>query len=67
MTGKVKQGSRWQHTNGNQYRVMTLANELTQRPDQYPVTVVYQNIYTQSVWSRPLSDWHRSMTEVEDD
>ena len=53
--------SEWRHTNGNLYHVLCIANEHTERPDQYPVTVVYQGDNGR-IWSRPLSDWHRSMT-----
>jgi hypothetical protein len=33
--------------------------------DKYPVTVVYQGVVNGAVWTRPLSDWHRSMTSVQ--
>ncbi len=56
--------SEWQHKNGNQYRVVTMANTQTTRPDEYPVTVVYENIHNGVIWSRKFSDWHRSMTEI---
>jgi hypothetical protein len=59
-----EKGSLWKHHNGIEYRVITLANTLTERPDQYPVMVVYENVNTGSVWARRLDDWHRSMSKV---
>lgn len=51
----------WKHRNGNLYQVVFITN----RPDEprYPKTVVYR-LHTQgmpSYWSRPVSDWARSM------
>ena len=59
---KPEKWSLWEHNNGILYRVLMLTNVDTERPDQYPVTVVYENAVTGSVWSRPLTEWHRSMT-----
>ena len=42
--------------------MLLITNEHTSRPAQYPVTVVYKNVRIGSIWSRPLHDWHRSMT-----
>ncbi len=56
-------GSVWSHTNGNRYTVMCIANEFTERPEQYPQTVVYQG-ENGRIWSRHVSDWARSMTLV---
>lgn len=61
---KVTVGSKWRHSNGNEYEVVALANENTERPDEYPVTVVYEG-RNGRIWSRRLSDWHRSMSPVE--
>jgi len=58
---KVLANQYWKHYNGNEYEVLMLTNELSTN-EQYPVTVVYKNIHTGSTWSKPLSDWHRSMT-----
>lgn len=58
-----KNKSKWKHTNGNIYTVLFLSNVMTSRKE-YPVTVVYQG-ENLNIWSRPLSSWHRSMTEVE--
>lgn len=57
----VTANSEWIHTNGNKYIVLCIANEHTERPNQYPVTVVYQG-ENLKIWSRPLTEWHRSMT-----
>lgn len=58
--------SRWRHTNGNLYTVLCIANEFTERPEQYPPTVVYQGDNGR-IWSRPVADWARSMTPVDDE
>lgn len=55
-------GSKWQHRNGNRYEVVMLTNTESSRA-AYPVTVVYKNRDTGSLWSRPAYDWHRSMSK----
>lgn len=55
--------TRWQHSNGNFYTVLVMSNGDSERPDEYPETVVYQGD-NGKVWSRPLSRWHGRMTEV---
>ena len=62
---KVTPLSRWTHSNGNIYAVVLIANEHSENQDKYPTTVVYRD-YNGKTWSRPLSDWHRSMTKMED-
>lgn len=57
-------GSVWLHRNGNRYAVVMIANGESERQEKYPTTVVYRNISNGNVYSRKLSDWHRSMTEV---
>ncbi len=59
-------GSFWRHNNGIMYKVIALANTRTERPKDYPIMVVYENIHNQVVWCRKLSDWHRSMTSISD-
>lgn len=59
-------GSTWKHHNGNAYGVLLLTNVGSERPE-YPPTVVYVNVANGKWYSRPVADWHRSMTEVEDD
>ena len=56
------EGTKWEHYNGCKYNVLMLTN-LHSENEKYPVTVVYQG-ENGRVWSRPLSDWHRSMTEI---
>lgn len=56
-------GSNWSHTNGNNYQVTLVTNLLSTRAE-YPVTVVYTNQANGTVWSRPLTEWYRSMTPV---
>ena len=64
---EVKTNSVWKHTNGNLYIVLVIANEKADesRIQQYPVTVVYGG-ENGNVWSRPLTEWHRSMSYVGD-
>lgn len=57
--------SRWRHSNGNTYTVLIITNEHSENQDRYPTTVVYRDC-DYEVWSKPLSDWHRSMTKMED-
>lgn len=57
--------SRWTHINGNTYTVLIITNEHSENQDRYPTTVVYRD-YDGRTWSKPLSDWHRSMTKMED-
>jgi len=60
----IKVGSTWKHSSGTQYEVIAIANAESTRPQAYPLTVVYRNIETGSVWSRKASEWHQSMTEA---
>lgn len=53
-------GSIYQHHNGRVYRVMFITN-LSSRSDAHPPDVVYAG-RNGHLWSRPLSDWDRSMT-----
>lgn len=57
-------GRIYKHNNGNRYQVIMLTNERTERPEQYPVTVVYFNVDNGTTWSRPLSEWSRSFTPM---
>lgn len=63
MTRTPAVGSRWQHRNGNRYRVLALANTDSDNHEKYPPTVVYQGP-NGKVWSRRLSDWERSFTAL---
>ena len=62
---EVTPRSRWRHSNGNTYTVILIANKNSENQDRYPTTVVYMD-YNGRTWSKPLSDWHRSMTKMED-
>lgn len=62
---EVKLRSRWTHSNGNTYTVFLITNKHSENQDRYPTTVVYIDC-NGTTWSRPLSDWHRSMTKMED-
>lgn len=62
---KVTPLSRWKHSNGSTYAVLLITNEHSENQDRYPTTVVYRD-YDGRTWSKPLSNWHRSMTKMED-
>ena len=57
--------SLWEHSKGQTYRVVSLTN-MTATDVRYPKTVVYENTETGELWSRPLSEWHTSMTLIEE-
>lgn len=58
-------GSRWRHYNGIEYEVTGIANDVTPRRDDYPITVVYTNVRTGKMFTRALYDWPRSMRPVQ--
>lgn len=66
MKNEVIPGSVWECRNGGIYAVTSVADPHATRRDEYPATVVYVGADGR-VWSRPLSKWHRSMTEVMED
>lgn len=53
--------SKWRHYNGIKYKVIAIANE--ENTEKYPTTVIYKG-ENGKVWSRSLTDWHRSFTEI---
>lgn len=53
--------SKWKHHNGIKYKVIAIANE--ESNEKYPITVVYKG-KNGKIWSRPLTDWYRSFTEI---
>jgi len=53
--------SKWRHTNGIKYKIIAIANETN--TEKYPITVVYKG-KNGKIWSRFLSDWYRSFTEI---
>ena len=56
---KIK--SKWRHSNSLEYKVILVTNEVD--TEAYPLTVVYK-CKNGKVWSRPLSEWYRSFTEI---
>lgn len=54
-------GSTWTHSNGYVYRVIAIANHPSGDPLRYPASVVYQG-ENGRIWTRPMSEWHRSMS-----
>jgi hypothetical protein len=63
-TGLPPVGVECRHHSGRIYVVTGIANENTQRPDQYPVTIIYKNVENGTVWSRPASEWARSFRPI---
>lgn len=59
-----KENSLWRHKNGCFYEVIAVSNLEATRQDEYPATVTYKRITDGSVWSRPLSRWNGSFTEI---
>lgn len=59
--------SQWRHKSGQLYTVLCVANVEADadRRDEYPPTVVYKRQSDATIWSRPLSRWHGSMTAIE--
>ena len=54
--------TKWLHNNGNEYKVLLIAN-YNSTNSKYPKTVVYRGPNGR-IWSRLLSDWHRSFTLI---
>ncbi len=61
----IKVGEVYVHSNGTMYKVLCFTNVNTMDPKKYPETVVYQNVINYRIYSRPTSDWFRSMEKVE--
>ena len=55
-------GEKWRHYNGLVYTVLFLTNKDSVY-EQHQPTVIYQGA-NGKLWSRVLSDWHRSFTRV---
>lgn len=53
-------GEQWQHRDGVKYTVLFVTNTTVEYAGKHP-DVVYQGEHG-SVWSSPLSDWHRDFT-----
>jgi hypothetical protein len=56
--------SKWVHYKSKQVYVVCAITNTAHPSDNYPVTVVYKNKLNETLWSRKLSDWHRSFTPV---
>ena len=52
----------WQHKNGNIYVVIGLANEHSRNLEKYPVTVIYENPHSGTIWTKPLDNFLEKMT-----
>jgi len=63
----IRVGEVYVHSKGTMYKVLLFTNVNTMDPKKYPETVVYQNVINYRIYSRPTSDWFRSMKKVEDD
>lgn len=61
-------GSTWKHKKGMMFKVLMITNIYTGNRKKYPLTVVYENMATGSLWSKPLSEWYESghYTFIED-
>lgn len=60
-----KLNSSWQHKNGNLYEIICVSNLDASNQEEYPITIVYKG-HDNRIWSRPLSRWYASFTEVKD-
>ena len=62
---KPIKGRRYKHRNGGVYLVLMLTNEMSCNT-AYAPTVVYETQLNGNVWSRPIFDWDRSFTLIEE-
>lgn len=58
---RVIPGQMWLHHSGRMYEVLMLANESTQRPAEYPVTIIYRGNNGQ-VWAKTEQRFRETMT-----
>lgn len=56
----------WRHKSGQIYLVVLVTNTNADenKKDEYPVTICYRRLRDSTVWSRSLSRWHESFTEI---
>ena len=60
-----KLNSVWRHKkSGKSYKVLLVVNENTTRPEEYPISVVYQDVDLGCLWMRPIESWNKSMIEI---
>lgn len=64
MIKQLEIGSKWRHSNGNEYVIKAFTNMNSTDLIKYPPTVVYQG-NNELLWSRPINDWHRSFIPVD--
>lgn len=57
-------GSSWRHHSGETYVVLMMTNVEPGRQEDFPTTVVYQNLRSGKRYSRPLRDWLPKMTPI---
>jgi hypothetical protein len=55
----------WKHKEKESYyRVILITNVHTTRPEEFPVTICYQDVHLGYVWSRPLQKWLERVEEI---
>lgn len=59
-----EENSLWRHKSGLSYRVIVVSNLKADRQDEYPITITYRRCMDNTVWSRPLSKWYGSFTQI---
>ena len=59
----VLPGTRWQHHNGNFYRVHMIVNEHADDPERYPLMVVYID-EVHRIWCKSIERFLAGMTQV---
>lgn len=60
-------GTVCEHHSGRKYEVTGYANQDTEMPDVFPVTIIYRNTDTGKVWCRPFEQWKASFKPVKSD
>lgn len=58
---RIIPGQMWLHHSGRMYEVLMLANEGTQRPAEYPVTIIYRGSNGQT-WAKTEQRFRETMT-----
>lgn len=61
---RIRIGSIWKHTNGTEYKVMSLSNLQTTDVKRFIPTVIYEGLYSHTVWSRPIVEFLKKFKEV---
>lgn len=63
METEVRPGTRWQHRNGNYYRVRMVVNEHADDPERYPLMVIYIDEQHRT-WCKSVARFLAGMTLV---